>query len=205
MTRQARSDRRGLPSPTPARPTRQGGFSMIEVLVTMIIVAFSLLGMAGMQALSLKTQKDASLRSVAVVTGLDLVERLEYNLTGALAGNYVETLPKTFTTVADCSSPTAACTAQQMAIYDLNEFQTLLNVRLPGATATITSAGSGPVVYTVVINWTQRMYAARGTTVAATTGAVASNDVAYTNTAGSGTETFSYTMTRRIYNRLAVM
>ncbi|OHC61507.1 MAG: type IV pilus modification protein PilV [Rhodocyclales bacterium GWA2_65_19] len=176
---------------------------MIEVLVTMIIVAFSLLGMAGMQALSLKTQKDASLRSVAVVTGLDLVERLEYNLTGALAGNYVETLPKTFTTVADCS--TVACTAQQMAIFDLNEFQTLLNDRLPGATATITSAGSGPVVYTVVINWTQRMYAARGTTVAATVGAVASNDVAYTNTAGSGTETFSYTMTRRIYNRLAVM
>jgi type IV pilus assembly protein PilV len=183
--------------------SRQSGFSLIEVLITVMIVAFSLLGMAGMQALSLKTQKDASLRSVAVVTGLDLVERLENNLTGAIAGNYVDTLPKTFATVTDCS--TIACTPQQLATYDLNEFQTLLNERLPGATARITYAGTGPWVYTVVINWTQRMYATRGVTVAATAGAVTSNDVSYTNTAGAGTETFSYTMTRRIYNRLAVL
>ena len=67
----------------------QAGFSMLEVLVSLMLIAVAMLGQAGMQANALKFTKGASLRMQAVMLSQELAERMEGNKTGAIAGNYV--------------------------------------------------------------------------------------------------------------------
>lgn len=55
---------------------RQKGFTMIEVLVAMIILAIGLLGVAGIQALSLKQTANSNLRSMVTIHAYDLSERM---------------------------------------------------------------------------------------------------------------------------------
>lgn len=46
---------------------RQTGFSLLEVLVTVLILAFGLLGLAGLQARTMTTEMESYQRSVALV------------------------------------------------------------------------------------------------------------------------------------------
>lgn len=52
------------------------GFTMIEVLVAMIILAIGLLGVAGIQALSLKQSGNSAIRSLVTMHAYDLSERM---------------------------------------------------------------------------------------------------------------------------------
>lgn len=59
--------------------SNQTGVGMIEVLVTVIILAIGLLGVASLQGLAIKTSGDASQRSVATMVLADLIDRMHMN------------------------------------------------------------------------------------------------------------------------------
>ena len=46
---------------------KSGGFTMLEVLISIVIIAFGLLGVAGLQAFALKNNNSASLRTTATI------------------------------------------------------------------------------------------------------------------------------------------
>lgn len=69
-------------------PKKQRGFTMLEVLVSMIVIAIGLLGYAGLQATALKNGNTAYLRSQATMLSHDIVERMRVNRTIALTGTY---------------------------------------------------------------------------------------------------------------------
>lgn len=71
--------------------SRQRGFSMIEVLVTIVILAFGLLGLAGMQARTMTMEMESYQRAQALVLLNDMVARLEANVAQAAA--YVTNAP----------------------------------------------------------------------------------------------------------------
>jgi type IV pilus assembly protein PilV len=162
-----------------ARLGMQHGFSMIEVLITIFVIATALLGTAALQAYSIKVSQGGQFRTQAVILATDLVERLEANVTAAAAGNYVATLPSS-SSVTDCSA--SACTSQQMAQYDLSRFQERLQAALPDAAATITRSGAGPWIYTVQITWKEPSFKRKDSSSALT----------------GSTESFSYTVSRRV-------
>ncbi|HTT09568.1 MAG TPA: type IV pilus modification protein PilV [Burkholderiaceae bacterium] len=60
--------------------TRQRGLSMIEVLVAIVIISLGLLGMAGLQAASLRGSQGAVYRSQAMQFAADMAERMRGNL-----------------------------------------------------------------------------------------------------------------------------
>jgi type IV pilus assembly protein PilV len=65
--------------------SKEVGFSLIEVLVSIVILSFGLLGMAGMQAASLQSNREARLQSSAVVLARELAEMIRGNkLAGVL-------------------------------------------------------------------------------------------------------------------------
>ena len=70
-------------------PTRQSGASMIEVLVTIVIIAFGLLGMAGLQSRLQVSEMEAYQRAQALVLLNDMASRLATNRNGV--GAYVGT------------------------------------------------------------------------------------------------------------------
>jgi len=66
----------------------QRGFSMIEVLVTVIVLAIGLLGLAGLQAYGLQNNHGAYVRSQASLLSYDIVDSMRANRNAALNGGY---------------------------------------------------------------------------------------------------------------------
>ena len=67
------------------------GFSLIEVLVTIVILMIGLLGLAGLQVRALTSQMESYQRSQALVLLKDMADRIEANR--ANAPDYVTTTP----------------------------------------------------------------------------------------------------------------
>lgn len=66
-------------------PIRESGASMIEVLVTIVIIAFGLLGMAGLQSRLQVAEMEAYQRAQALVLLNDMASRVSTNRSGASA------------------------------------------------------------------------------------------------------------------------
>ena len=66
----------------------QRGFSMLEVMVAILVVAIGLLGLAGLMNAGLRNNQSSSAQSQAVWLAYDMLDRLRADRTVALAGGY---------------------------------------------------------------------------------------------------------------------
>lgn len=66
----------------------QSGFSLIEVLITILILAIGLLGLAGLQTKMLGAEFESYQRSHALVLAQDMVSRINANRSAARASAY---------------------------------------------------------------------------------------------------------------------
>ena len=115
---------------------KQAGAGMVEVMVAVVIVAFALLGMAGLQVSSLRYQKTAHVRGLAAQYVSDIGDRIRANMAGAAAGNYVTS---TALKLADgkgadpgnCGG-TATLTAAQTATCDIYNWRVSLENGMRG-------------------------------------------------------------------------
>jgi type IV pilus assembly protein PilV len=85
----------------PRRPRAQRGVGLIEILVAVTILAFGLLGIAAMQATSLRNSQSATERSEAMMATYTILERMRANYSVAANGGY-DLAAKT------CNAPTAS-------------------------------------------------------------------------------------------------
>lgn len=70
-------------------PTRRfQGFSLIEMLIALLVLSIGLLGMAGLQAYSLRNNTSAYQRSQANTLVYDILDSMRSNRAAALQGNY---------------------------------------------------------------------------------------------------------------------
>jgi type IV pilus assembly protein PilV len=116
---------------------RQRGFTMLEVLISMVIIAFGLLGVAGLQAFALKNSQSATFRSTAVLLAADLSDRVRANAGGAIDGNYNQPDIASYgTAVSDCLT-TTGCTPAQLAQNDLFEWQQRIARSLPAGAGVV--------------------------------------------------------------------
>lgn len=65
-----------------AAPARQAGFTLIEILVTIVILSIGLLGIAGMQASSLRNNHAAYTKTQAANLAMDMADRIRANPDG---------------------------------------------------------------------------------------------------------------------------
>jgi type IV pilus assembly protein PilV len=97
------------------RTHRQSGATLIEVLVTMLIIAFGLLGMAGLQGRMQLSEVEAYQRSQALMLLNDMASRVATNRLNA--GVYV-TGAATGTGVTDCTTISASNARTQTDLQD---------------------------------------------------------------------------------------
>lgn len=64
------------------------GFSLIEVLVAVLVLAVGLLGVAGLQGVSVRNNHSAYLRTQATHLAYEIVDAMRANRNVALAGGY---------------------------------------------------------------------------------------------------------------------
>lgn len=87
---------------TPSRPN-QHGFSLIEVLISMLVIGFGLLGLAMMQTLSVRYAQSANYRTQATNLAYDLLDQIRANR--ALSSQFTQINQASFSAVtgAGCS------------------------------------------------------------------------------------------------------
>lgn len=127
------------------------GFSLIEVLVAVVILAIGLLGIAGLQATSIRNNNSAYLRSQATILAYDIIERMRANNTLAKNGSYG---------VAMGSSGSGT----GMALTDVTEWKTVLGQMLPSGDGSVVVDLAGNA--TVVVRWVDQR---NGNTLSLTT------------------------------------
>lgn len=142
----------------PPRPQwrRQHGASLLEVLITILILSFGLLGIAGLTATSLQAAKLSQYQSTAMQLVNDYADRMRVNVPGLMAGQYDMTSAYTgattkVTTTYSCNwmtacdpyrsgvTPQDAATA--MAAVDRTEWTNALRQRLPAGGAYVVRDG----------------------------------------------------------------
>jgi len=123
------------------------GFTLIEVLVAMAVLAIGLLGLASLQATSLRVNSSALFRSQATNLAYSIVDAMRVNRAAALAGDYDIDIP---TTLPNC--PTAAVTLTgTIAQRELAAWTNALACTFPQGTGSIVPAGGS--VYTITVQW----------------------------------------------------
>lgn len=143
----------------------QGGFTLIEVLVSVLILLVGLLGVVGMQMLSLQANQGAYFRSQAVYIASELLDAIRANPTAA--ANYVGSFPADAPGAAPgCETNDTGCTPDQAALYDLFTWSRHFNdqgnlagagfrASIPNGSAVVFANGDE---YSVTINWDEEVF-----------------------------------------------
>ena len=136
--------------------TTSRGFTLVEVLIALVVLAIGMLGIAALLLNGLQSSRIALLRTQAVMLASDIGDRIRANRTGGAAytlasGTALSTPSKLCTTAGQCNS-------SEIAAVDLYAWQQTVLAALPGATTAVTVAPVGALssnTYTITISWTQ--------------------------------------------------
>jgi type IV pilus assembly protein PilV len=126
----------------------QNGFTLIEVLIAVVLLAGGLLGLAALQAAGLSNNQSAYNRSQATQLAYDIADRMRAN--PKAAASYLANPSTANATATACSSSANTCTPAQLAVKDLYDWGVDLDNTLPNGEGRVAVAGS---VYTVTVSW----------------------------------------------------
>lgn len=105
-----------------SRHNMQLGFSLIETLISLLVLSVGLLGLGGLQLSSLKGANNAHYRTVASIAATDMIDRMRANPLAVANDNYsAKLMAKDCHTKLEkvCESGTE-CSAEELAKYDLH-------------------------------------------------------------------------------------
>lgn len=127
----------------------QVGFALLEALFASLIVALGVLGLLWMHQYALVQQRQQLMRAVAIGIADDLAERMHLNAPQRSA--YTKTWGPSATPSTDCSA--AACTRQELAAWDQQQLQQVLQTQLPEGDASVFALTDIANWWGIVIAW----------------------------------------------------
>lgn len=133
------------------RNSHQSGFTLLEVLIAMVILAIGLLGLAGLQANSMRFNNSAYLRSQASFIATDIADKMRANQDALTTGSFDDIDTSDAYDLGDCYTNGGNCTPAEMATSAIAEWKALIERVLPSGTATVSKGASD--VYTVDVTW----------------------------------------------------
>jgi type IV pilus assembly protein PilV len=151
-------------SPSPGGP-HQRGFTLLEVLIALVVLAVGMLGIAALQARGMQYNTDAYARTQATMLAYDLIDRMRtrsYPLSNDPDKNKLEDAMRLYTTTA--ANTDGACdTASTDVAEELECWQLEIDRTLPGGTnGTVTcnpcndDGNPSNDIYQVNLSWVNR-------------------------------------------------
>jgi type IV pilus assembly protein PilV len=129
---------------------RNAGFTLIEAMVALVVLAVGMLGIAGLYVTTLRSGGSAIYRMQAVNLATDLADRIRANRGAnvAYAGGGANN---------NCYGAGAVdCVPAAMAANDLLVWNAQVANTLPGGVGVVTvPAGAAPFTYTIQVSWTE--------------------------------------------------
>lgn len=107
------------------KPAREGGFTLIEVLISMLVLMVGLMGVAGMQLISFQNNQNAYLRSQATYIASDMLNRIRANPGGYRNGGTAYRnidVPNTVPAAQSCITAAGGCSPAALANQDTREW-----------------------------------------------------------------------------------
>ena len=140
---------------TPLKTVR--GFTLVELLVSVLVFAIGLLGLTYLQISGLRNNQTSLMRTQATAEAYNMADRLRANPVAARAGNY-NGAPAA--SGQDCIGTGNSCTPAQMAAFDRNAWLASMG-QLPSGAATVTNNGGDS--FSIFVRWDQNRTGASGT------------------------------------------
>lgn len=113
-----------------ARPQSFKGFTLIEVLVTVFVLALGLIGFLQMDIYASQKARGTFYSSTAGLLTTEYSERMYANQVGVLDG-YYDTVDSSLWDTAPTNCSENSCTPQQLAAYDQWEWLQKIKAQLP--------------------------------------------------------------------------
>jgi type IV pilus assembly protein PilV len=177
--------------PMRSRRRATAGFSLIEVMVTLLVVSIGMLGLAKLQAAAVSEASLSRVRSLMTFQGESLASLMRGNrafwatTTGtfpsfSVTSSGVVTYPSGTSGTATCVSTTGAsagCSPADMAGSDLTAWASSFTTQFSGASVSVACVGPGspsttcvtggatPTAYDITLTWSEKSVAVNRSTL----------------------------------------
>lgn len=115
--------------------TKEFGSSLIEVMISLLILAIGLLGVLGMQVQSLKSNQNAYLYSQAAFLANDIYESI--NLFSDDASDFEIALTSSTPTLPNCTASDSNCSKSDVIKWTQSAWRTNVEKLLPGGKSAV--------------------------------------------------------------------
>lgn len=138
------------------------GFSLVEVLIAVFVIAIGILGVSSAQLISLKNSQSSYYRSQANFLVMDMLDRMRANPDGVQAGHYNDINTKTVTAshaLPACNA--SGCSLEQIASADAAQWASFFSSNdnpglLPGSVGTVKTDITGTRTdITIEVTWSE--------------------------------------------------
>lgn len=122
-------------------PGRDAGFSLIEVLISLLVFSLGLMGVAATLVMSVRTTQGAYIRTQANFLAQSMADRMRANVAKVWSGSYTDSYVSTAGPPSGsdpCASSGTSCSRDLIAMRDLYQWRAQVQTLMPAqTTATI--------------------------------------------------------------------
>jgi type IV pilus assembly protein PilV len=143
---------------------RQGGATLIEVMVAVLVLSIGMLGIAGLTSASMRYSQGSWARATVASALTDFADRVRSN-PAATATAYVQATDTyatqqgssyALTYGTDCSTTSAACSGADLAAYQLEQWRLSVKRSLPSSAIWV--SGSRSTGYEATVMWFDKSF-----------------------------------------------
>lgn len=157
--------------PIPAKRGRNRGFTLIEVMLSLVVTAIGLIGLAKMQAVAIASTREAGNQSLVAAQTGSLAAMMRANrgfwskgdapISLSMQGAVVTDGRHVLDTAVPAAGCTVYCTPTQLAAADVQEWTRDMFSHFPNYQATVdcTDKTVPPVSCSIYVTWTETLIA----------------------------------------------
>jgi type IV pilus assembly protein PilV len=143
-------------------PRTEGGFTLVEVLIALLVMSIGLLGIGKMMMLSARANDSAYMRSQATTLAYTMLDAMRANRVAAISQGYdtAQVVPAQLA----CATAAPGCTSGQVAQNDTFLWNQALATELPngaGAVVTVTAPDkvtlAPNITATITVTWSDKV------------------------------------------------